>query len=374
MFKGVSLLCLVLLLTGCVFGNKQANSTKTQLHLICPSKDGSHFVNESGDRFIAWGFNYDHDDSGRLIEDYWNKEWSTVEEDFREMKELGANVIRIHFQVGKFVKSPRKVNPEALAKLGHLLRLAEETGLYLDITGLGCYHKKDIPVWYDAMSEAERWDVQTLFWEAVAKVCANSPAIFCYDLMNEPILPGADKKETSWLAGAFGDKYFVQRLTLDLDGRTREQVARKWVDKLVAAIRIHDKRHMVTVGEIPWALSFPGAKPFFSSKEVGGRLDFTSVHFYPKKGEVAKALIALAVYDTGKPLVIEEMFPLACNVEELDTFIEGSRKMADGWIGFYWGKTIDEYSKVSGNWGAVFARAWLEYFRSKTSAIFKSGN
>ena len=89
------------------------------------------------------------------------------------------------------------------------------------------------------------------------------------------------------------------------------------------------------------------------------------MHFYPKKGEVDKALKALAVYELGKPLVIEEMFPLECGVEDLDAFIEGSRTMADGWIGFYWGKTIEEYSKEKLDIGGAMTKGWLEYFKSK---------
>ena len=54
---------------------------------IRPSSDGTHFVTaESGRNFVAWGFNYDHDSSGRLLEDYWYDEWNTVVEDFQEMK------------------------------------------------------------------------------------------------------------------------------------------------------------------------------------------------------------------------------------------------------------------------------------------------
>ena len=91
-----------------------------------------------------------------------------------------------------------------------------------------------------------------------------------------------------------------------------------------------------------------------------------SVHFYPKKGEVEKALTALATYAIGKPLVIEEMFPLECSVPELDTFIEGSRKLADGWIGFYWGKTIEELAREKKpSIGSVITRRWLEYFKAK---------
>jgi hypothetical protein len=141
------------------------------------------------------------------------------------------------------------------------------------------------------------------------------------------------------------------------------------VDKLVAAIRKHDRRHMITVGVIPWALVWPNAKPFFYSKQVGENLDFASVHFYPKKGEVEKALKALAVYDVGKPLVVEEMFPLSCGIEELDAFIDGSRNIADGWISFYWGKSIEDYAQGDLDIAGAIIKSWLEHFRTKGPKI-----
>jgi hypothetical protein len=134
-----------------------------------------------------------------------------------------------------------------LSRLSDLVRLAEKTGLYLDLTGLGCYHKRDVPGWYDKLNESARWEVQARFWRAVANVCKNSPAIFCYDLMNEPILPGK-KTETEWLTGELGGKHFVQRISLDLAGRTRTEVARDWVKILTTAIREVHRRHMITVG------------------------------------------------------------------------------------------------------------------------------
>ncbi|MBE0535017.1 MAG: cellulase family glycosylhydrolase, partial [Phycisphaerae bacterium] len=224
-------------------------------------------------------------------------------------------------------------------------------------------HKADVPAWYDALDEAGRWDVQAAFWEAAARVCAASPAVFCYDLMNEPILPGADKKETEWLAGEFGGKYFVQRISLDLAGRSREAVAKAWVERMAAAIRKADGRHLITVGVIPWVFVFGGGRPLFYSDEVGGPLDFASVHFYPEAGEVDKALKALKAYDVGKPLVVEEMFPLKCSVEELEAFVEGSRDFTDGWIGFYWGRTAGEYAADGDLRGAIVG-AWLNYFES----------
>jgi len=354
----------------------QASTAETQdvasLHRICPGKDGTHFVAaDSGERFVAWGFNYDHDVPGRLLEDYWLDEWPTVVEDFNEMKSLGANTVRIHLQTGRFMETRREPNEVALAQLGRLVKLAERTGLYLDITGLGCYHKQDVPPWYDALSEAERWDVQAAFWEAVAKVCAGSDAIFCYDLMNEPILPGAEKVETDWLAGEFAGSYFVQRIALDLAGRTRQEVAKTWVAKLVGAIRKHDNRHMVTVGVIPWVYEFPQARPLFYSEPVSANLDFVSVHFYPKAGEVDKALTALKAYDISKPIVIEETAALQCDAAGLDAFIDGARPLSDGYLGFYWGKTIDQYER-SADGTDMLISGWLKYFRTKTPSILGS--
>src|SRR6266851_2872152 len=62
------------------------------------SDDNRGFIFRNGKPFVPWGFNYDHDETGRLLEDYWDKEWSKVEKDFGAMHDLGANVVRIHLQ------------------------------------------------------------------------------------------------------------------------------------------------------------------------------------------------------------------------------------------------------------------------------------
>jgi len=349
-------------------GRLAVYSPRCDMAWIGPSPDGSHFIEmPSGRQFIVWGVNYDHDDEGRLLEDYW-QQWDVVQEDFREIKSLGANVVRIHLQLGQFMRTAQEPTHVSLDYLQRLVRLAEETGLYLDITGLACYHKARTPAWYDALNESRRWDVQARFWQAVAGVCAQSRAIFCYDLMNEPVLPGADKIEPDWLLGEFGGSYFVQRISLDLAGRSREEVARAWVDTLTTAIRSRDTRHMITVGVIPWAMVFPKAKPVFYAEQVGANLDFVSVHVYPEKGQIEKAIEALKVYHIGKPLVVEEMFPLQCSIEEMDAFVEASRELADGWISFYWGRTIEQYHKKQ-DISAAIVSAWLTYFKTKSTEI-----
>jgi len=129
---------------------------------------------------------------------------------------------------------------------------------------------------------------------------------------------------------------------------------------------------MITVGVIPWAHTFPQAKPIFYSDTVGKHLDFVSVHFYPKGGEVDRALTALKTYQVGKPVVIEETSPLWCGNEEFDAFIDGSRASVDGYIGFYWGTTLDEYLLRKDDIAAGIMAGWLKYFQAKRPEILET--
>ena len=338
---------------------------------VAVSKDKKAFVlDPSGKPFIPWGFNYDHNADGRLIEDYWDEEWSTVEGHFGQMKKLGANVVRIHLQLGKFMDGPDKPNEKSLTRLDKLLALAEKERLYLDLTGLGCYHKKDVPDWYDKLSEKDRWDVQARFWQAVAGRCKDSPAVFCYDLMNEPVVAGGKRKDDDWLPAPFAGKHFVQFINLDQQDRPRPDIARQWVRHLNAAIREKDKRHLITVGLVDWSLDRPGLTSGFVPAKIADDLDFISVHLYPKAGKVKDALDTLAGFSVGKPVVIEETFPLACSPKELEEFIDGSQKHAAGWIGFYWGKTPEEL-RQSKTISDALTLGWLELFERKAKEIGK---
>jgi hypothetical protein len=345
-----------------------AQAKPGDMPLVAISKDKKSFVlDPSGRPFVPWGFNYDHDDQGRLIEDYWDDEWPAVEAHFGQMKKLGANVVRVHLQLGKFMDGPEKPNAKAMDRLDKLVGLAEKDRLYLDLTGLGCYHKKDVPAWYDRLSEKERWDVQARFWRAVAGRCAASPAVFCYDLMNEPVVPGGRRQDGDWLGPPFGGKHFVQFVTLNQADRPRPDIARQWVHHLAAAVREKDKRHLITVGLVDWSLDRKGLTSGFVPEKVAEDLDFVSVHLYPKKGQVDEALKTLAGFAVGKPVLIEETFPLACSPKELEEFIDGSRKHAAGWIGFYWGKPPEQLRRSSTISDAL-TLGWLELFQRKAKA------
>jgi hypothetical protein len=74
----------------------------------------------------------------------------------------------------------------------------------------------------------------------------------------------------------------------------------------------------------------------------------------------------------GKPVLIEETFPLACSPQELEEFIEESRKHAAGWLGFYWGEPPEELRR-SRTISDALTLGWLELFQKKGKTLRAGG-
>ena len=319
-------------------------TTPHRLERILVARDSDGFVMAESKRpFRPWGFNYGN--RGRLMEDFWEQDWKTIAVDFAKMKALGANIVRVHLQYGKFMVAQDQANRAACRQLAQMLRLAEKTGLYLDITGLACYRASDTPEWYNAADEAQRWAAQSNFWSAVAETCAGSPAVFCYDLMNEPIVPGGKQGPGHWAAGSFGGFDYVQRITLDPGARKREEIALEWIRVLTAAIRSRDTNALVTVGLLPWSAGWGHLSGFVPS-EIAPHLDFISVHIYPDSKKPGEAMEALRKCSVRKPVVIEETFPLSCSSAEEETFLRESKEIACGWIGHYDGLALQDFAAL----------------------------
>jgi hypothetical protein len=323
-----------LLLLGCAGPTPSA----PPMERVRVAPDGKGFrLAVSGRPFTPWGFNYDHDEKGRLLEDYRESESAKVEEDFREMRELGATTVRIHLQVSRFLEAPDLGNASSLARLGRLLGLAETLGLHLDVTGLGCCRKSDTPAWYENADEKSRWAAQAKFWDVVSAACAKSPAVLCYNLMNEPISPSGPGKV--WHGGQpLGGFYYVESLSLDPGKRTRPELTREWMRTLIPSIRKNDPSRLITCGmfflfEVPAGLTLTP-----DPRSLAEDLDYFSVHLYPKDASVDSNLELLTTLRVGKPIVIEETFPLGCSMPSFRRFFLGTRETVSGWIGFYWGR------------------------------------
>lgn len=319
---------------------------------IAPDKDG-FVLHPSGDRYIPWGHNYASVDiMERLAGDP-----SRVEREFAEMKAAGTSVARIHPEMPRILAGPDKADPIALAQLRRLLEIAEKAGIHLKITGLACYKIKDRMAWYDSMDEKERWKTQVFFWETIARTCARSPAVFAYDLANEPAA-AAGKPAEGWYTGRMGDVEFCQRLTLNPGTRNGDDIFREWTRRMVAAIRAHDKTSLITMGMLP----FPEAY-----KAAAEQLDFVSPHLYPKTGKVDDEIKLLKQFAWGKPVVIGETFPLSCGADDERDFLLKSRDVARGWMGHWPDESPAKLAELKNTGKATVHNAiwlsWVELFQ-----------
>jgi len=284
------------------------------------------------------------------MEDHWGESdfWDNFRDDFYEMKAFGANVVRLHLQFNKYMDSPTQPNAAAFENLAMMVEIAEESGLYLDLTGLGSYRKSDSPAWYNDLSEEDRWNAQAVFWEEVAKTAGGSQSLLVYDLMNEPTVP--IKEETDWLFGdGFGGFFFVQRLTLTPGNRSQAEIWVAWMAKMTAAIRKHDSKNLITVGFLP----FPNIDNF------APHLDYISTHVYPDSDDLDKSIDLINNIQNNKPIVVEEIANLYASTEEIESFINQNNDKVQGWIGFYRGKDFDE---LGNSLRDNLQRKWLEMF------------
>ncbi len=152
---------------------------------------------------------------------------------------------------------------------------------------------------------------------------------------------------------------FLQRLSLDEPRRPGDEIVKEWTHTMVAAIHSRDRHHLITIGMLPaW-----GIPP----KIAGQELDFIAVHIYPSAGKVQASLAKLRQFDFGKPIVVEETFPLGCGVDDERKFLLESRGIAAGWIGQYPDETPGELQELKRSGKLTLPQAaylnWIDLFR-----------
>ncbi|MBK7972124.1 MAG: cellulase family glycosylhydrolase [Deltaproteobacteria bacterium] len=333
------------------------------LERIVRKADGSGFMGAtSGRAFVPWGMNYD-----QHIEGWWDADWSRLVSDFREMRRMGVNTVRVLLQTVRILNPPTSGYPNgtpntaALAQVTRLVRLAEQTGLYLDITGLGIEDPAAQQAWYDDRDENGRWAAQERFWISVVQAVGASPAVAWFDLMNEPSAQAGPSG--SWCAGLFGGYCYVQYLTDDAAGRTSVAIARAWMTRMKNAIRVTagDTTHLISVGLLPYGYS--GFRP----SDVTDLEDFGTVHMYPRSDAAGTPTNELqfdidsvkSFKPAGQPLVVEEMLNMNCSEADLETFVLGTRPEVGGWLGHYMTRPPAEITPPPTIGDAIF----LDYYK-----------
>lgn len=314
------------------------------------------FIDENGQPFFPWGFNYTNAALVDLVEDYWMMEdaWEILERDFQEMNAYGANTVRIHLQYVKFMEDPYTPKPISFERLERMANMAEANDLYLIVTGLAAYRLSDTLSWYDGLDDNGRWATQKLFWQNVAATLKDHSCVFAYDLINEPVVASGchpDSSNCSWYpaGGQFGGYQFIQNISID-PANTYWETIGSWSDEMTSAIRQEDEVTMITVGLLPLG-------PIHS---ISSHFDILSTHIYPNSNDLTASVNYVLNNQSDKPFLIEEFYNLNCSAADLEVFLQQIEGNYHGLIGHYMGKTIEEYD--TNVLVEVIHKQFLEFF------------
>ena len=382
----------------------------------------------------TWGFNYDHTYPAgtggcqQILADLLVLPSAAagaldakLRADFSAMRRMNGTAVRLYVSLDSLVTGPREVNQTAMAALQHMVDLAAESRLTVDLTA-GVMRQPGgphpFPSWLAAATDVELRAAQRTFWTGCARQFHGQPAILGFNLLNEPVGPAT--KTTDFAIGclsstkngsAFGPQCREVSLSFSLpttshccartDSRRCWQgvcysnhmqrspynvsFVHEWCSEMAGTIHDVDPTRRVTLGDLV-ASTFLDA-PLTCTKADG--LDYYSLHLYPfgnatmdELAESWRKRIA-SLPDDGNAVMIEEVLPAnllaeafpgepvpgGCpqvNVSCVDqwpallrTYITSTSPRAKGWMSFYWGSA--EQMRMAPGLGSRY-ETWLGIF------------
>lgn len=190
----------------------------------------------------------------------WPMEWdpAAIEADFRKMRELGVNTVRLDLVWAWFEPRPGEYNPEAFRQFDYFVTLAHRYRIYLE-PSLFIGNEVGEAVWdvpwrngRHPHADPEMLRLETNHAAEFGRHYARETAIHSWDLTDEPPF---------W----------------NTEGKTSDAMAINWTRLISGAIRRYDKLHPIVVGTDAADLSHGPFRPDLLLDEV----DFLSVHPYP---------------------------------------------------------------------------------------------
>ena len=218
----------------------------------CTKTEGKHFLVDNV-RFISKGINYYPADFPWHL--FWdNVNTSLLHSDFGLIKSAHFNTLRIFVPYEKF--GGAEVQEEYIIKLGNLLDIAHKHNLKVIVTLF------DFFLGYDV----NKWTLSDRHTEGIVTRFKHHPAIFSWDIKNEP--------------------------DLDFESKGKETVM-EWLSFTCKRIKSYDPNHLITIG---WS------SPEYITA-LKNDVDYYSFHYYKAPEDLPAYLKA----DFDKPLLLEEM-------------------------------------------------------------------
>ncbi len=273
--------------------NRQ-NPGESTSKLPAVSLAGTYFSRD-GRPFIPAGAHWVPAKAGLEWPLKWNPE--EIEADFRKMRDLGFNTVRLDLFWAWFEPRPGEYNPEAFKQLDYLVTLAHRYRIYLHpslfIGGEVGEAFWDVP-WRHGRhphADPEMLRLQTNHAAELARRYHGETAILAWDLTDEP-------------------PYWI------VVDRTTDAMAINWTRLIAWAIRRYDNLHPLVVGTSQEDLNHGPFRPDTIKDEV----NFLSVHPYSiyaralfpdpmlsERGTYGSAFQTALSAGAGRPAMVQEL-------------------------------------------------------------------
>ena len=307
---------------GCLLGEPSPHG----LDRLQVDRSGDYLVGAStGVRFTPWGMRT----PGVIPETFWNDDFDRLVEAFRETRRMGSNLVRFNLQFSSFVGPPSPGHPDGtpnkanLARLQDTVDLAEQTGMYIELSGLRIQLDYDNGDWYATRDEAARWRSQAVFWSAIASQLKHSDAVAWFDLMNEPAVP--TEVQQTWCRSTLGPR-LLRAIPHQGSGRPDQRRDDPRVDDRHAHGDPRDGgglQRLISVAALPYGNS--GFRP----QDVTDLEEIAIVHLYPVVGEHDRAgARRREAKPNGQPLILDETGPFGGG--DVRGFILGTLRIGGG--------------------------------------------
>jgi len=235
----------------------------------------------------------------------------TTQKDFKLIKKLGFNTIRIFVNFEQFGKG--NVVPEMIQRLENVLNTATANNLSVIVTLFD----------FNSNYSLLNFPASDRQLETLLTTFKNHPALLAWDLKNE-----AD---------------------LDFFYQNREEV-KEWLKFIIKKAKKYDSIHPITVG---WA--YPENADYLADE-----FDFVSFHYYKEATKLGEAIDSLRKKVNNKPLVLSE-FGLSSYRSKVFPYNQTETQQAEYF------RDIQEVLKQKGNIPSIY---WTLYdFTSVSSDI-----
>ncbi len=273
------------------------------MQLIQVHPSGWGFCERDGKTtFTPWGCNYYDPETGWSPQIWARFDAGRVRAQLADIRAIGGNVIRVFASTRQLLASPTRTRRAGIAKMERMLALAADAGLRVIWSGPNNWEGN--PRWwreaaaYEGYVRPDLIRAQQTAWRGLAAAMRGHPALFAYELHNEPFAPWhrTPALQAAWRAWrARQARRAPARVPspappLQWDWSAefqafREHIARHYAARMVDAIRSADSTHLVTIGlhqkSAPFDWYPPDPYAAFNPHGLADLVDYTSLHFYP---------------------------------------------------------------------------------------------